>query len=81
MKKDDLLLKLMSVRALKSNMCNTIHENDPVYFSKGLLMIEETLSVFRPGISNEERRRYIKDMVYSLYRFGCMFDEYFFVWI
>ncbi len=52
-------------------------ENEPVYYSKGLEMIERVLGCFRPGIAPETKKQYIIDMVYSLHRFGCMYDEYF----
>lgn len=52
-------------------------DNDPVYYAKGLEMIEKVLRTFRPSASSLERERYINDMIYSLHRFGCMFDEYF----
>lgn len=52
-------------------------DNDPVYYTKGLSMIDKMLCMFRPNVSSEEKGFYIVDMIYSLHRFGCMFDEYF----
>lgn len=51
--------------------------NDPVYYEKGLKMIDKTLGTFRGALTDAQRERYTIDMVYSLHRFGCSFDEYF----
>ncbi|MBR4331348.1 MAG: hypothetical protein IKP72_01580 [Clostridia bacterium] len=53
------------------------HDNDPVYYNKGLEMIDKVIENFRPGASSKAKKAYVIDMVYSLHRFGCMFDEYF----
>ena len=51
---------------------------DPVYFTKGLKLIDKNIEIFAGGgITQEQHDHYLYDMVYSLHRFGCMFDEYF----
>lgn len=53
-------------------------ENEPEYHKNGLVMINTAIDQFRgKNISNEKRKNYIMDMIYSLHRFGCMYDEYF----
>ena len=53
-------------------------DSDPEYFAKGLSMIDKTIDLFcGDTICSEQRESYQMDMVYSLHRFGCMFDEYF----
>lgn len=55
-------------------------KNDPEYFKKGLKFINKAIDDYSSeGINTSEERRkeYLIDMVYSLHRFGCMFDEYF----
>ena len=52
--------------------------NDPGYYEKGLSLIDEQIGHFiGPNITPEMREELVTDMVYSLHRFGCMFDEYF----
>ena len=51
--------------------------NAPDYHEKGLKMAGRVIDVFRPGSSEEEKEEYLLDMLYSLHRFGCMYDEYF----
>lgn len=51
--------------------------NAPAYHEKGIQMINQVIDVFRRGISKEQREFYTMDMLYSLHRFGCMYDEYF----
>ncbi|MBQ9953607.1 MAG: hypothetical protein IJO92_04700 [Clostridia bacterium] len=50
---------------------------DKDYYVKGLSFIEKNIQVFAGAVSNKQKKNYIYDMVYSLHRFGCMFDEYF----
>ena len=52
-------------------------EFDAEYYEKGLPIIEQHIDRYVPDASKEQREFYIRDMVYSLHRFGCMFDEYF----
>lgn len=53
-------------------------EHAPEYYDKGLIFIEKAISTFlRQEISEEEHDRLVIDMIYSLHRFGCAFDEYF----
>ncbi len=50
---------------------------DSAYYKKGLLFIDKYIKMFVGEVTEKQRREYIVDMVYSLHRFGCMFDEYF----
>ena len=50
---------------------------DRRYYDKGLEMARRQIDTFRSRADEEERHRLIIDMVYSLHRFGCGFDEYF----
>ncbi len=50
---------------------------DSEYYKKGLNFINKNITLFCGEISAKARKRYTVDMVYSLHRFGCMFDEYF----
>ncbi|MBR3901405.1 MAG: hypothetical protein IKJ60_07650 [Ruminococcus sp.] len=50
---------------------------DKEYYNKGLGFIEKNIKTFVGDISEEQKKEYIIDMVYSLHRFGCPFDEYF----
>lgn len=50
---------------------------DREYFQKGLKFIDKNIDIFVGPVSAKQRQEYIYDMVYSLHRFGCMFDEYF----
>ena len=50
---------------------------DSDYYKKGLNYIDKNIEMFVGNVTAKERERYILDMVYSLHRFGCMFDEYF----
>lgn len=51
---------------------------DPGYYRAGLSMIEECFAKFgKAALSERERSMLARDMVYSLHRFGFMFDEYF----
>lgn len=57
---------------------------DSKYYHTGLLMIDKTIDEYSDFIddykdisSKKERSKLIVDMIYSLHRFGCMFNEYF----
>jgi len=50
---------------------------DTTYYNKGLSLIDKNINTFNGSVSEKKRKYYIVDMVYSLHRFGCMFDEYF----
>lgn len=50
---------------------------DKKYYQTGLSLIDKTIQTFVGDVTREEKERYIQDMIYSLHRFGCMFDEYF----
>lgn len=53
-------------------------ENDPEYFEKGLKFIDKAIRDFRgDAVPKEEYNQLVIDMIYSLHRFGCSFDEYF----
>lgn len=49
----------------------------PEYYEKGITMANRVIDAFRPDASPCERNDYLVDMIYSLHRFGCMYDEYF----
>lgn len=49
----------------------------PEYYERGLKMIRDTLDIFCGELTEKQRERYTYDMIYSLHRFGCMYDEYF----
>lgn len=50
---------------------------DAEYYKKGLRLIDKNIELFLGNLSDKEKAPYVVDMVYSLHRFGCMFDEYF----
>lgn len=51
---------------------------DPGYYKNGIRMIEACLERHGKGdITSSKKKLYARDMVYSLHRFGFMFDEYF----
>ena len=50
---------------------------DNSYFEKGLTFIDKNIRMFVGDVTERQRKEYIYDMVYSLHRFGCAFDEYF----
>lgn len=53
-------------------------EHAPEYYDKGLIFIEKAIATFlRQEISEEEHDRLVIDMIYSLHRFGCSFEAYF----
>lgn len=57
--------------------CSYYKKTNPGYYEKGLAMISRQLEDFGWRGTDESREKIICDMVYSLHRFGCMFDEYF----
>ena len=50
---------------------------DSEYYKKGLKFIDKNIKIFLGELPNKQKTAYEIDMVYSLHRFGCMFDEYF----
>lgn len=51
---------------------------DRDYYKNGLKLIDIELTKHGLGdMPSGDRRAYVRDMVYSLHRFGCMFNEYF----
>lgn len=53
---------------------------DKEYYNKGLKFIAKAIETFKDKSVLENKKlykEYVVDMVYSLHRFGCMFDEYF----
>jgi len=50
---------------------------DRKYYKKGLTLIDRTLKDFGYDFQGKTKKKYVSDMVYSLHRFGCPFDEYF----
>lgn len=52
------------------------HRSNPAYYEKGMELIDRTLESFGRG-GGDGDDDLIVDMVYSLHRFGCGFDEYF----
>lgn len=64
----------------KKKYVNFYKRNNKQYYLKGLKFINDNIdkcSVTGKNTTREQRELYIIDMVYSLHRFGCMFDEYF----
>ena len=53
-------------------------ENDPEYYEKGLKFADAEIRRYKGGLpSKEEYDKLLTDMIYSLHRFGCSFEEYF----
>lgn len=50
---------------------------DREYYQKGLRFIDRNIAVFVGDVTPKQRKKLRIDMVYSLHRFGCAFDEYF----
>lgn len=50
---------------------------DREYYEKGLKFIDRNIATFVGHVTPKQRKAFICDMVYSLHRFGCAFDEYF----
>ena len=72
-----LALKADRDEAAKQSYADYYRDKAPDYYARGLEMINQVINKFRPNVQMIEREQYIIDMVYSLHRFGCMFDEYF----
>lgn len=63
--------------AAKKQYVEFYRSRQPEYYEKGLRMIRDTLDIFCGPLTDAQRERYTVDMIYSLHRFGCMYDEYF----
>ncbi len=50
---------------------------DKGYFEKGVEMAEREMERFGVVLPAQEGRKVVEDMIYSLHRFGCMYEEYF----
>ena len=50
---------------------------DGGYYEKGVEMAEREIRRFGVSLPPSRAARLIEDMVYSLHRFGCMYEEYF----
>ncbi len=79
---DSPIERFLEKKADKSEFWKRMYVNfykqfDREYFEKGLKFIDKNLSIFVGKVTEEQRQAYITDMVYSLHRFGCPFDEYF----
>lgn len=79
---DTPIEKWLAVKADKSVFWRKIYvlfykTFDADYYKKGLKYIDKNINLFMGNASAKQRKELIIDMVYSLHRFGCMFDEYF----
>lgn len=75
--------RFLAKAADKSNFAKKLYVDfyrffDKDYYQKGLKFIQKNVQTFVGEVSEDRMREYTYDMVYSLHRFGCMFDEYFF---
>lgn len=61
----------------KSLYVNFYKTFDREYYLNGLPIIERNIQRFIGEATRKQKRVYEQDMIYSLHRFGCMFDEYF----
>lgn len=64
----------------KKKYVNFYKRNNKQYYLKGLKFINDNIdkcSITGKNTTKRQRELYTIDMVYSLHRFGCMFDEYF----
>lgn len=50
---------------------------DGKYYKKGVEFIRKQIDASVGVVDKKRFKKYTTDMVYSLHRFGCMFDEYF----
>lgn len=50
---------------------------DRAYFEKGVEMAEREIERFGVSVDPSQRAEVVDDMIYSLHRFGCMYEEYF----
>lgn len=74
--------RLLARAADKSELAKKLYVRfyqvfDRDYYLKGLKFIEKNVKTFVGDVTPKEMEEYTLDMVYSLHRFGCMFDEYF----
>ena len=79
---DNPLEKILALKADKSLFWKKLYVQfykvfDRRYYEKGLIFIDKNIRLFVGELTEKQRMEYIIDMVYSLHRFGCMFDEYF----
>ena len=79
---DNPVERVLSNKAVNSFFWKKIYVQfykmfDREYFEKGLTYIDKNIAMFKGEVTPDVRKRYITDMVYSLHRHGCMFDEYF----
>ena len=79
---DHPIERFLSKRADRSKLGKHLYVNfykhfDREYYNKGLKFIDRNIQIFVGDVTAAQRKQYIYDMVYSLHRFGCMFDEYF----
>ena len=79
---DHPMERFLERAADRSRLGRTLYVNfykyfDRAYYDKGLRFIERNIKLFAGDVSDKQKREYTQDMVYSLHRFGCMFDEYF----
>ena len=79
---DSPIERFLSHKADNSNFWKKLYVKyydifDHKYYKNGLKFIDKNISLFVGEVSREKRKQYLIDMIYSLHRFGCMFDEYF----
>lgn len=79
---DNFFERFLARLADKSSFAKKLYVNfykifDAKYYKKGLKFINNNINLFSGDLSEKERNELIVDIVYSLHRFGCMFDEYF----
>lgn len=81
-KLDSAIERFLGAKADKSYFWKKLYVKlykvfDKEYYKKGMKFIEKNITLFRGTVSKKEKKKLIIDMVYSLHRFGCGFDEYF----
>lgn len=81
-KLDNKLENWLSYRADKSEIWKKIYVYyyrtfDSEYYYKGLVLIDKQIKRYRGNVGRASYKKYVVDMIYSLHRFGAMFDEYF----
>ena len=79
---DSSVERFLGKRADKSQFWKNLYVQyyktfDAEYYKKGMPLINKNIKLFLGDLSDKERQPHVVDMVYSLHRFGCMFDEYF----
>lgn len=50
---------------------------DRKYYLNGIKMLNKTIDNWKIDLQEYQRKTLVTDMIYSLHRYGCMFDEYF----